>query len=121
MATTATGILAEDRAETREQVIELLTSERAAARTRIVNRLRDDGIAVYLIRRGAADRPGLPPRVVEQIAAGQAVDTRAVIDGEAVLGTQRQPGVLERDQLVSRDIDGDLLVVADPPAGLRTA
>ncbi|MEV4346794.1 HAMP domain-containing sensor histidine kinase [Actinoplanes sp. NPDC049596] len=74
-----------DLAEKSALAVELLTSERAPARTRIVNRLRDDGIAVYLIRRGAADRPGLPPRVVEQIAAGQAVDSRGMVGGTAVL------------------------------------
>ncbi|WP_250006748.1 HAMP domain-containing sensor histidine kinase [Actinoplanes sp. M2I2] len=64
--------------------VELLATERPAARQRIVARLRDDGIAVYLIRRGAADRPGLPARVVEQIAAGSAVDTRGVVGGADV-------------------------------------
>ncbi|MFI5936539.1 sensor histidine kinase [Actinoplanes sp. NPDC051494] len=65
--------------------VELLAAERPAARQRIVTRLRDDGIAVYLIRRGTADRPGLPDRVVRQVAAGAVVDTRGVVDGRAVL------------------------------------
>ncbi|MCM4082394.1 HAMP domain-containing sensor histidine kinase [Paractinoplanes hotanensis] len=64
--------------------VELLTTERFAARQRIVARLRDDGISVYLVRRGVADRPGLPPRVLEQIAAGSTVDTRGVVGGESV-------------------------------------
>ena len=34
--------------------VELLATERPAARQRIVARLRDDGIAVYLIRRARA-------------------------------------------------------------------
>ncbi|MFG1992027.1 sensor histidine kinase [Actinoplanes sp. NPDC048988] len=74
-----------DLSEKSALAVELLTSERAAARTRIVNRLRDDGIAVYLVRRGAADRPGLPARVVGRIAAGEDVDARGVVDGRAVL------------------------------------
>jgi signal transduction histidine kinase len=74
-----------DLAEKSALAVELLTTERPAARTRIVERLRDDGIAVYLIRRGAADRPGLPDRVVRQIAAGADVDTRGVVGGTAVL------------------------------------
>ncbi|MEV4636538.1 HAMP domain-containing sensor histidine kinase [Actinoplanes sp. NPDC049548] len=65
--------------------VELLTTERPAARARIVDRLRQDGIEVYLIRRGAADRPGLPDRVVAQVAAGAVVDTRGRVGGRAVL------------------------------------
>src|SRR5689334_9548973 len=49
--------------------VELLGSERPAARQRIVEQLRRDDIAVYLIRRGAADRAGLPDRVVRQVGA----------------------------------------------------
>ncbi|WP_250038340.1 HAMP domain-containing sensor histidine kinase [Paractinoplanes maris] len=64
--------------------VELLTTERFVARQRIVARLREDGISVYLIRRGVADRAGLPPRVIEQIAAGSTVDTRGVVAGESV-------------------------------------
>src|SRR3712207_1407574 len=52
---------------------ELLATERPAARTRIVRELRRDDISVYLIRRGAADHPGLPPRVVAEVAAGSTV------------------------------------------------
>ena len=61
--------------------VELLTTERQPARQRIVRQLRDDGIAVYLIRRGVPDRPGLPDRVVRQVAAGSMVDTRGLVDG----------------------------------------
>ncbi|XVU29114.1 ATP-binding protein [Actinoplanes sp. CA-054009] len=74
-----------DLSEKSALAVELLASERAAARIRIVNRLRDDGIAVYLIRRGAADRPGLPARVVQRIAAGEDVDTSGVVGGQTVL------------------------------------
>ncbi|MFI7599485.1 sensor histidine kinase [Actinoplanes sp. NPDC049681] len=65
--------------------VELLTTERPAARERIVDRLRQDGIAVYLIRRGIADRPGLPERVVTQVAAGAVVDTRGRVADRTVL------------------------------------
>ncbi|GAA2539846.1 HAMP domain-containing sensor histidine kinase [Winogradskya consettensis] len=65
--------------------VELLATERPAARERIVARLRDDGIALYLVRRGVPDHPGLPARVVAQIAAGQVVNTRGVVGGKAVL------------------------------------
>src|SRR5918997_157085 len=44
--------------------VELLATERPVARERIVRQLRRDDIAVYLIRRGVVDRPGLPQRVV---------------------------------------------------------
>ncbi|UQU66973.1 HAMP domain-containing histidine kinase [Couchioplanes caeruleus] len=74
-----------DLAEKAAVAVELLTSERAVVRERIVRRLRDDGIDVFLVRRGAADRPGLPERVVTQVASGAVVDTRGVVDGKAVL------------------------------------
>src|SRR4051794_9906535 len=57
--------------------VELLATERPAARERIVRQLRNDDIDVYLIRRGAVDRAGLPDRVVLQVGRGTLVDTRA--------------------------------------------
>ncbi|MDR7277083.1 sensor histidine kinase [Catenuloplanes atrovinosus] len=74
-----------DLAEKSALAVELLATERPVARQRIVARLREQGIAVYLVRRGAADRPGLPERVIARIAAGEAVDTRDVVAGEPVL------------------------------------
>ena len=71
--------------ETSALAVELLATERPAARERIVRQLRRDDIAVYLIRRGVADRPGLPPRVVDRVAGGTLVDTRGVVGGRAVL------------------------------------
>ena len=65
--------------------VELLTTERQAARERIVARLRADGVDVYLIRRGTVDRAGLPDRVVTQVAGGAAVDTRGMVGGRAAL------------------------------------
>jgi len=65
--------------------VELLATERPAARERIVRQLRQDDIAVYLIRRGVADRPGLPQRVIDQIAAGDLVDTRGVVEARPML------------------------------------
>jgi two-component system sensor histidine kinase BaeS len=59
--------------------VELLASERPAIRQNIVRQLRQDDIAVYLIRRGVADRPGLPQRVIDQVAGGTLVDTRAMV------------------------------------------
>ncbi|WP_127504296.1 sensor histidine kinase [Actinoplanes solisilvae] len=61
--------------------VELLATERQAARERIVTSLRRDGIEVYLIRRGAVDQPGLPERVVRQVARGALVDTRGPVAG----------------------------------------
>ncbi|HET6479290.1 MAG TPA: HAMP domain-containing sensor histidine kinase [Actinoplanes sp.] len=61
--------------------VELLATERPAARERIVTSLRRDGIKVYLIRRGVVDQPGLPDRVVRQVAAGTLVDTRGPVAG----------------------------------------
>jgi signal transduction histidine kinase len=65
--------------------VELLTTERQTARERIVSRLRADGVDVYLIRRGAVDRAGLPDRVVSQVAAGASVDTRGIVGERSVL------------------------------------
>ncbi|GAA0810276.1 HAMP domain-containing sensor histidine kinase [Spirilliplanes yamanashiensis] len=64
---------------------EVLGAARPAQRQNIVRRLQRQDIAVYLIRRGEADRAGLPPRVVEQVAQGREVDTRAVVNGRATL------------------------------------
>ncbi|WP_051798249.1 sensor histidine kinase [Catenuloplanes japonicus] len=74
-----------DLAEKSALAVELLATERPAARARIVDRLRDEGIDVYLVRRGVADRPGLPERVIAQIAADDPVDTRGVVAGTTVL------------------------------------
>jgi two-component system sensor histidine kinase BaeS len=57
--------------------VELLADERQAARERIVRSLRQDGIEVYLIRRGVVDHAGLPDRIVQRVASGTLVDTRA--------------------------------------------
>jgi signal transduction histidine kinase len=65
--------------------VELLTTERQTARERIVSRLRADGVDVYLIRRGAVDRAGLPDRVISQVAGGASVNTRGVVGGRPVL------------------------------------
>jgi two-component system sensor histidine kinase BaeS len=65
--------------------VELLATERPAARERIVRQLRRDDIAVYLIRRGVVDRPGLPRRVVDRVAGGTLVDTRAMVGGRPTL------------------------------------
>src|SRR6266511_22450 len=61
--------------------VELLATERQPARERIVQQLRQDGIAVYLIRRGRIDHAGVPPRVVQQVAGGAVVNTRGLVNG----------------------------------------
>ncbi|MBG0560145.1 HAMP domain-containing sensor histidine kinase [Actinoplanes aureus] len=63
--------------------VELLADERPAARERIARRLRQDDIEIYLIRRGTADRAGLPERVVRRVAAGTLIDTRGVVNGRS--------------------------------------
>lgn len=65
--------------------VELLTTERQTARQRIVSGLRADGVDVYLIRRGAVDRAGLPDGVISQVASGATVDTRGIVGGRRVL------------------------------------
>jgi signal transduction histidine kinase len=72
------------RAELRDKsalAVELLTDMRPARRERIVQELREEDIAVYLIRRGVVDRPGLPQRVIKVVSAGDMVDTRGMVDG----------------------------------------
>jgi two-component system sensor histidine kinase BaeS len=64
---------------------EVLAGERPGERQALVNRLRQQGINVYLVRRGVVDHPGLPARIVAQVRAGNPVDTPAVVGGRAVL------------------------------------
>src|SRR4051812_31185812 len=63
--------------------VELLATGKQAARERIVKSLRQDGIEVYLVRRGVVDHAGLPDRIVQRVAGGTLVDTRAQVDGRA--------------------------------------
>ena len=64
---------------------EVLDAARPAQRQTIVRRLQRQDIAVYLIRRGAADRDGLPGRVLAAVAQGRSIDTRAIVNGRATL------------------------------------
>jgi signal transduction histidine kinase len=64
---------------------EVLAIAKPAERENLVTRLRQQGIQVYLIRRGVADQTGLPPRIVKQVAAGLQVNGRAIVNGRAVL------------------------------------
>jgi signal transduction histidine kinase len=58
---------------------------RSADEERLIQQLRDQGIDAYLIRRGAVDRSGLPPRVVQRIGQGRNVSARRVVNGERAL------------------------------------
>ncbi|WP_413785184.1 ATP-binding protein [Micromonospora zamorensis] len=58
---------------------------RSADEERLIQQLRNQGIDAYLIRRGAVDRPGLPPRVVQRIGQGRNVSVRRVVNGERAL------------------------------------
>ncbi|MGC9668679.1 HAMP domain-containing sensor histidine kinase [Planosporangium sp. 12N6] len=64
---------------------EVFAAARPAEREALLSRLRQQRIQVYLVRRGVADRPGLPPRVVRAVAAGLPVDQRVTIDGRQML------------------------------------
>jgi signal transduction histidine kinase len=61
--------------------VELLSAEKPAAREAIVTELRSQNVDVYLIRGGVVDKPGLPKRVVQQVAAGKVINTRSPIGG----------------------------------------
>ncbi|MGC9665433.1 ATP-binding protein [Planosporangium sp. 12N6] len=64
---------------------DVLATAHPADRENLVRRLRQQGIEVYLIRRGGADQPGLPARLVTRVAAGSPVDQRGVVNGTRVL------------------------------------
>ncbi|WP_435819349.1 sensor histidine kinase [Micromonospora violae] len=52
---------------------------------RLIQQLRDQGIDAYLIRSGAVDRPGLPPRVVQRVGQGRNVSARRSVNGARAL------------------------------------
>ncbi|WP_410821502.1 sensor histidine kinase [Micromonospora sp. 050-3] len=58
---------------------------RSADEERLIQQLREQGIDAYLIRRGAVDRAGLPPRVVQRIEQGRNVSARRSVNGERAL------------------------------------
>ncbi|WP_112724995.1 sensor histidine kinase [Micromonospora noduli] len=58
---------------------------RSADEERLIRQLRDQGIDAYLVRRGAVDRAGLPPRVVQRIGQGRNVSARRSVSGERAL------------------------------------
>ncbi|MEU7865508.1 histidine kinase dimerization/phospho-acceptor domain-containing protein [Dactylosporangium sp. NPDC049140] len=73
----------------------------------VAKRLADQGIEVYLIRAGKADRDGLPAGVVKSIGAGQNVEVRlAKVGGRVRLVAGRAIGK-----------DGNGVVLAEAPPG----
>ena len=69
---------------------EVLRTRLATGRTgdeeRVANALRRRGVDVYLIRAGQVDRPGLPPRLVRRVAAGNPLSERpALVNGVPAL------------------------------------
>jgi two-component system, OmpR family, sensor kinase len=63
----------------------LATRPRAAGEERVAQALRRQGVDLYLIRDGRADQPGLPPRILNQIAAGDEVSGLARVNGATVM------------------------------------
>ncbi|MFI7608543.1 sensor histidine kinase [Micromonospora sp. NPDC049366] len=57
----------------------------SADEERLIRQLRTQGIDAYLIRGGAVDRSGLPPRVVQRVAEGRNVSARRLVDGRRAL------------------------------------
>jgi two-component system sensor histidine kinase BaeS len=88
-------------------VAEAVRSRRGGQRVveqRIPRLLAGDGIEVYVIRGGAADRPGLPDPIVARVAAGTPVGARrAVVNGRPVL-------------LAGRPVPGGGVVLVQPAA-----
>ncbi|TYC00099.1 HAMP domain-containing histidine kinase [Micromonospora sp. WP24] len=58
---------------------------RTADEERLIRQLRAQGIDAYLIRGGAVDRDGLPPRVVQRIAEGRNISTTRLVAGRPAL------------------------------------
>ncbi|MEU4566234.1 histidine kinase dimerization/phospho-acceptor domain-containing protein [Micromonospora sp. NPDC023956] len=52
---------------------------------RLLRLLADQDVEAYLIWNGRADRAGLPPQVVERVAAGRDVSVRRRVDGRPAL------------------------------------
>ncbi|GAA1395024.1 sensor histidine kinase [Catellatospora coxensis] len=89
-------------------VAQVLRSRRApAADARLIEQLRklDGDVTAYLITSGAADRPGLPARVVQQVADGKKVSERLAVVGGRL------------SMVEGRSLDGgDGVVLARPAA-----
>ncbi|MEU8078336.1 HAMP domain-containing sensor histidine kinase [Catellatospora citrea] len=74
-------------------VAQVLRSRRPAADAKLIEQLRklDGGVSAYLITTGAADRPGLPTRVVQQIADGKPVSERLALVGGRLAMVEGRP------------------------------
>jgi signal transduction histidine kinase len=59
---------------------------------RVAQELRSQGVETVLIRDGQPDQPGLPPRVVDQVAAGAVVSQRVTYGGRVMLAEGRPAG-----------------------------
>ncbi|MEV1286658.1 HAMP domain-containing sensor histidine kinase [Micromonospora sp. NPDC049679] len=66
---------------------------RANDEERLIRQLRKQGIEAYLIRDGTPDRPGLPPQLVDRVAAGQPASgvrlvagTPSIVEGRPLTG-----------------------------------
>ncbi|MDG4822037.1 HAMP domain-containing sensor histidine kinase [Asanoa sp. WMMD1127] len=59
----------------------LRATPRPAGDQRVIDALRKRDIALYVIRRGTADRTGLPAGVVDRVAGGNAFSGRRVVAG----------------------------------------
>jgi two-component system sensor histidine kinase BaeS len=60
--------------------------DRAQARAQaVVEALAPHGVEVFIVSDGTADRPGLPERVIADVAAGQRVEHWVLRDGRAML------------------------------------
>ncbi|MEV0455672.1 HAMP domain-containing sensor histidine kinase [Catellatospora methionotrophica] len=89
-------------------VAQVLRSRRApAADAKLIEQLRklDGDVTAYLITSGAADRPGLPARIVQQVAQGRPVSERLAMVGG-------RPSMIEGRPLAT----GDGVVLARPAA-----
>jgi signal transduction histidine kinase len=98
---------AQTRAELAEKstiAVELLTDEKQLARERIVQSLRAQHIEIYLIRRGVVDHPGLPAGIVQQVADGHPVDTRAPVGGRSSFIAGRTLSLVRSGVVLTRPV-----------------
>ncbi|PZG23190.1 two-component sensor histidine kinase [Micromonospora craterilacus] len=58
---------------------------RELAGERLVRQLGNQGVTIYLISNGAADRPGLPEQLVHRVSGGRDVSGRRLVAGKRAL------------------------------------
>ncbi|MFI6823715.1 histidine kinase dimerization/phospho-acceptor domain-containing protein [Micromonospora sp. NPDC050187] len=74
------------------EVLRFRLSRGQPADERLLRLLANQDVDAYVLRDGRVDRAGLPPQVVERVAAGQDVSVRRLVDGRPSLVEGRALG-----------------------------